>query len=278
MAGRAFPHEIAGSGRRCSTKRAGVSSGEDRRGTGPFAAEDDNAAVSPQKAAEVLGAAVRPMAVDWFAATRRRGISGPRRAAAANDAGASWRLLTRPSWARCLPRPAPANAASMSFAVCRWPRRWVAATVSAGPAARSARAGVADGAQRSRIGLDYSAGPAPVLAVRLQEVFGWTDTPRVANGRVAVLLHLLGRTTGRCRSPMTCAASVDDVFPGAQGPAHPISEARVPETRSAPRRRRREGRGSDGTLLSTAHHIESERMRNSSSSSTRRRCGRERSV
>ncbi len=44
----------------------------------------------------------------------------------------------------------------------------------------------------SRLGLDYSAGPAPVLAVRLQEVFGWTDTPRVANGRVPVLLHLLG--------------------------------------------------------------------------------------
>jgi ATP-dependent helicase HrpB len=31
----------------------------------------------------------------------------------------------------------------------------------------------------------------PVLAVRLQEVFGWTDTPRVAGGRVPVLLHLL---------------------------------------------------------------------------------------
>jgi ATP-dependent helicase HrpB len=34
-------------------------------------------------------------------------------------------------------------------------------------------------------------GAAPVLAVRLQECFGWLDTPRVARGRVAVVLHLL---------------------------------------------------------------------------------------
>ena len=31
----------------------------------------------------------------------------------------------------------------------------------------------------------------PVLAVRVQECFGWEETPRVADGRVAVLLHLL---------------------------------------------------------------------------------------
>lgn len=32
----------------------------------------------------------------------------------------------------------------------------------------------------------------PVLAVRLQEVFGWTDTPRLVGGTVPVVLHLLG--------------------------------------------------------------------------------------
>lgn len=42
----------------------------------------------------------------------------------------------------------------------------------------------------SRIRIDYSRSP-PVLAVRLQEMFGLTDTPRIANGKVAVLLHLL---------------------------------------------------------------------------------------
>jgi ATP-dependent helicase HrpB len=44
----------------------------------------------------------------------------------------------------------------------------------------------------SWIQLEYRVGHAPVLAVRLQEIFGWTDTPRVAAGRVRVLLHLLG--------------------------------------------------------------------------------------
>jgi len=46
----------------------------------------------------------------------------------------------------------------------------------------------------SRIRLQYSEDPAasPVLAVRLQEIFGWGESPRVARGRVPVLLHLLG--------------------------------------------------------------------------------------
>jgi ATP-dependent helicase HrpB len=42
----------------------------------------------------------------------------------------------------------------------------------------------------SRITLDYS-GDQPVLAVRVQEVFGWTASPTVAGGRTPVLLHLL---------------------------------------------------------------------------------------
>ncbi|MEJ2687223.1 MAG: ATP-dependent helicase HrpB [Gammaproteobacteria bacterium] len=42
----------------------------------------------------------------------------------------------------------------------------------------------------SRIAVDYG-GETPVLAVRLQELFGSTDTPRVAAGRVPVLIHLL---------------------------------------------------------------------------------------
>ena len=41
------------------------------------------------------------------------------------------------------------------------------------------------------IRLTYAKSERPVLAVRLQEVFGWIDTPRVAGGRVAVVMHLL---------------------------------------------------------------------------------------
>ena len=43
----------------------------------------------------------------------------------------------------------------------------------------------------SRLRVDYAAGEIPVLAVRLQELFGCADTPRLAGGRVPVLLHLL---------------------------------------------------------------------------------------
>ncbi len=43
----------------------------------------------------------------------------------------------------------------------------------------------------SRRRLDYAASGPPVLAVRMQELFGATDTPRVGEGRVRVLLHLL---------------------------------------------------------------------------------------
>lgn len=43
----------------------------------------------------------------------------------------------------------------------------------------------------SRIAVDYSCGNAPVLAVRLQEMFGATQTPAVADGRMPLTLHLL---------------------------------------------------------------------------------------
>ncbi len=44
----------------------------------------------------------------------------------------------------------------------------------------------------NRIRLKYDGIRAPILAVRLQEMFGLAETPRVAGGRVPVLLHLLG--------------------------------------------------------------------------------------
>lgn len=44
----------------------------------------------------------------------------------------------------------------------------------------------------SVVRLDYrDDGSSPVLAVRLQEVFGLADTPTVNNGRISVLMHLL---------------------------------------------------------------------------------------
>ena len=42
----------------------------------------------------------------------------------------------------------------------------------------------------SRIAIDYTESP-PVLAVRLQELFGLAATPRIAGGRLGLKLHLL---------------------------------------------------------------------------------------
>lgn len=47
----------------------------------------------------------------------------------------------------------------------------------------------------SRVGIDYpdvgDDGGRPVVAVKLQECFGWAETPRLVGGRVPVLFHLL---------------------------------------------------------------------------------------
>jgi ATP-dependent helicase HrpB len=43
----------------------------------------------------------------------------------------------------------------------------------------------------SRLRIDYAQGEVPVLAVRLQEMFGCKETPRVADGKIPVMLHLL---------------------------------------------------------------------------------------
>lgn len=43
----------------------------------------------------------------------------------------------------------------------------------------------------SRIALDYRPGETPVVAVKLQEMFGETKTPSIAGGRVPLVVHLL---------------------------------------------------------------------------------------
>jgi ATP-dependent helicase HrpB len=51
-----------------------------------------------------------------------------------------------------------------------------------------ARITVPSGMERK---IEYNHGQSPVLAVKLQELFGLADTPRVAEGRIPVTLHLL---------------------------------------------------------------------------------------
>ncbi|MFC7503229.1 ATP-dependent helicase HrpB [Nocardioides sp. CPCC 206347] len=59
----------------------------------------------------------------------------------------------------------------------------------------------------SSVRIDYSA-EQPVLAVRLQEVFGWTAVPVLADGRVPLLLHLLSPA----RRPAAVTADLDSFW------------------------------------------------------------------
>jgi ATP-dependent helicase HrpB len=43
-----------------------------------------------------------------------------------------------------------------------------------------------------RIRLSYPSDGPPHLEVRIQEIFGWADTPRIAGGLIPIVLHLLG--------------------------------------------------------------------------------------
>src|SRR5581483_4087875 len=43
----------------------------------------------------------------------------------------------------------------------------------------------------SRVAIGYTDPKAPVLAVRLQELFGLAETPRIGGGRVPLVIHLL---------------------------------------------------------------------------------------
>ncbi|MDX1927550.1 MAG: ATP-dependent helicase HrpB [Pirellulaceae bacterium] len=52
--------------------------------------------------------------------------------------------------------------------------------------------------------LQYEVGKPPILAARIQEFFGLADTPRVAGGRVPLLLHLLAPN-------MRCQQITDDL-------------------------------------------------------------------
>jgi ATP-dependent helicase HrpB len=65
----------------------------------------------------------------------------------------------------------------------------------------------------ARVRLDYGEGERPVLAVRVQEVFGARRTPTILEGRLPVVLHLL--------SPARRPVQVTDDLPGFWERAYP---------------------------------------------------------
>ncbi|MFI5496122.1 ATP-dependent RNA helicase [Actinoplanes sp. NPDC051859] len=95
----------------------------------------------------------------------------------------------------------------------------------------------------SAIRVDYSDPTAPVLAVKLQETFGWLDTPRV--GGVPVVLHLLSPAGRPLAVTSDLASFWRNAYPGVRAemrgryPRHPWPEdptAATPTRRANPRR------------------------------------------
>ncbi len=65
----------------------------------------------------------------------------------------------------------------------------------------------------SRLPLDYTGESAPILAVKLQELFGLADTPRLAAGRVPVLLPLLSPARRPIQVTSDLKSFWNDVYP-----------------------------------------------------------------
>jgi len=82
----------------------------------------------------------------------------------------------------------------------------------------------------SSIRLKYESGSPPVLAVRIQEIFGMAETPRIAGGRVRVLLHLLAPNRQPQQVTEDLASFWANTYPGVRKemarryPRHPWPE------------------------------------------------------
>jgi ATP-dependent helicase HrpB len=76
----------------------------------------------------------------------------------------------------------------------------------------------------SRREISYAEG-RPVVRVALQEVFGWADTPRVAGGRVPVVLHLLSPAA----RPIQVTADLAGFWQGAYASVRAEMRGRYPK-------------------------------------------------
>ena len=98
----------------------------------------------------------------------------------------------------------------------------------------------------SRIRVDYEGAPQPILPVRLQEMFGCRETPRVAGGKVPVTLHLLSPAGRPVQVTQDLAgfwsSSYFDIrkelrgrYPKHHWPEDPLSAAPTRRTKRSPR-------------------------------------------
>ena len=101
----------------------------------------------------------------------------------------------------------------------------------------------------SRLSIDYSDTAAPVVRVRLQEMFGQTDTPRLMEGRVPLTFHLLSPAHRPVQVTQDLASfwksSYFDVRKDMKGryPKHPWPDDPLS---AEPTRRRKPDRRADG--------------------------------
>jgi ATP-dependent helicase HrpB len=87
--------------------------------------------------------------------------------------------------------------------------------------------------------------PSPALAVKLQELFGLAETPRIANGRVPVTLHLLSPAGRPIQVTQDLRGFWDRTYPEVRKelkgryPKHPWPDdpwTAIPTHRAKPRR------------------------------------------
>ena len=64
-----------------------------------------------------------------------------------------------------------------------------------------------------RVRIDYTSGSEPFVAARIQEFFGMRETPRLAGGRVPLLLHLLAPNRRPVQITTDLASFWKDVYP-----------------------------------------------------------------
>jgi ATP-dependent helicase HrpB len=69
----------------------------------------------------------------------------------------------------------------------------------------------------SRLPVEYGAGETPVLAVRLQEMFGVQETPAIVEGRVPLVLHLLSPAGRPLQVTRDLASFWRSVYPELRG-------------------------------------------------------------
>ena len=67
--------------------------------------------------------------------------------------------------------------------------------------------------------------PSPILAVKLQECFGWTDVPRVCDGRVPVTMHLLSPA----RRPLAVTSDLASFWANAYAHVRAENRGRYPK-------------------------------------------------